>query len=256
MKTDEMCFSTVLGLSTRWWAIARFERPSAMAASTSRSRSLRALERVDAAAAPEQRGDHVGVDHGATFGDVAHRGDEGTRVSDAVLEQVADTARRPLDQVDGVPGLQVMGEDQDPHVGMGLPDPASGVESFDRVRRRHPDVDDDHIGFGVVDQGHELLRAGRLPDDGEAGVREQPRESGTQQRDVVCEHHPGSAHRRASRAGQVDHAGRRRQRGHEPRPTSEGRVELECPTGRFDAVPQARQARAPPPVGAAVSRRR
>jgi hypothetical protein len=91
------------------------DQPSAIRASTSRSRGGEALDRV--AAAAEQLAYHLRVDHRAACGDPAHRVDELLHVADPVLEQVADAAavaaaRVGVEQLGGVGLLDVLAEHQ------------------------------------------------------------------------------------------------------------------------------------------------
>ena len=94
-KMFETCFSTAPGVTTSSRAIAAFVRPSAISASTSRSRGVSALERGVAAAlgaAADQLGDDLAVERRAAGGDALERVEEGAHVADPLLEQVADAA--------------------------------------------------------------------------------------------------------------------------------------------------------------------
>ena len=74
--------------------MATFERPSAISASTSRSRGVSSSSGPSSRCA-EQLGDDLGVERGAALGDAAHGVDEVAHVGHAVLEQVADARRAP-----------------------------------------------------------------------------------------------------------------------------------------------------------------
>jgi hypothetical protein len=63
-------------------------------------------------------------------------------VGDAVLKEIADPGCRLGEQARRDSDLDVLGEDQDPHLGIAAPDLRCGTEPFVGVRRWHPDVDD------------------------------------------------------------------------------------------------------------------
>ena len=109
-----------------------------MRARISRSRPVRTSSVPVSAAAQELRHHRLGVDHRPA----AARCD----VGDTVLEQVADPLRRVLEQLDRLPGLDVLRQDQDAHPGMLGADLLCGQQALVGVRRRHPDVGHHHIG--------------------------------------------------------------------------------------------------------------
>ena len=66
------CFSTVCSVMKSCWAIALFERPSAISASTFALTIAEVLERVRSRARPlDQLRDHGRVEHRASFTDAA-----------------------------------------------------------------------------------------------------------------------------------------------------------------------------------------
>ena len=111
-KIELMCLLTALSVITRAAAISGLERPSAISASTSRSRWVSAVQRVRAPAHQELR-DHLRVERGAARGHPAQRVEELGHVGDPVLEQVADAAGVRRQQVGGVPLLHVLRQHQD-----------------------------------------------------------------------------------------------------------------------------------------------
>jgi hypothetical protein len=148
--------------------MAALDLPSAISASTSRSRavsdSISAVRRL-----PRQLGDHLGVEGGAAGGDPGQRLGELGGVGDAVLEQIADARGARGQQPGREPGLDVLGEEQ--HAGAGvLPaDVDRGPQAFVAVGGRHPDIDDGDVGpvlgdggaqrVGVRDGGADLVPA-------------------------------------------------------------------------------------------------
>src|SRR3954467_10028026 len=96
-----MCFSTVPSVTHNWRAIPAFERPSAIRASTSRSRGLssssgsRARRAATSSWASAGAGgllDEPGVDDGCAVRDPLEGRDEVVDIGDAALQQVAGPA--------------------------------------------------------------------------------------------------------------------------------------------------------------------
>src|SRR3981189_3197329 len=111
------CFSTAAWLTTSASALPRLDLPSAIAASTSRSRtlsrssgrsrlrrpSIRATISESSAvppAAPALPRPDLGIQRVAAAGHARDRVDEGRDVADPLLEQVADAVGPLPDQVD------------------------------------------------------------------------------------------------------------------------------------------------------------
>ena len=71
-----VCLLTAFSVTNIRAAIAAFDRPSAISASTSRSRGVSVASGSSGRAAGEQLGDHLGVHRGAAGGHLAHGVDE------------------------------------------------------------------------------------------------------------------------------------------------------------------------------------
>ena len=123
-----------------------FVRPSAIAASTSRSRGVSADERVVGAVADHELGDDLGIERRAAASDPPQRVHELADVADAVLEQVADAAGPVGEQLRRVLPLDVLAEHEDRrarHAPAGLD---RRPQALVALGRRHPHVDDRHVG--------------------------------------------------------------------------------------------------------------
>ena len=103
-------------------AIAALLLPAAIAASTSRSRGVSAVERrvVLALLALEQHPHHRRVDHRAAARDDLDRRLQLAAVVHAVLEQVGAALGAVGEQVEAVARLGVLAEHDDPDLGVGL----------------------------------------------------------------------------------------------------------------------------------------
>ena len=154
------CFSTAPPEMTRAAAIPALERPSAIRASTSRSRGVSAGQAAGVAAGAEELADHLRVEGGAAGGDPGQRVGELGHVGDPVLEQVADPGGAALQQPGGVPGLDVLGEHQ--HAGPGMPaaELDGGPQSLVGVGGRHPDVDHGDVGTVLGHGGEQGVAVG------------------------------------------------------------------------------------------------
>ena len=95
-------------------------RPSAISSSTSRSRSESSASGPSPPAGGDQPRDDLRVERRAAGGDPLGGGEELADVEHAVLEQVAEAAER--DQLDGVRGLDVLGEHEHADLGVRLLD--------------------------------------------------------------------------------------------------------------------------------------
>ncbi len=225
------CVSTVRSVSHSRRAMPTLVRPSAISASTSRSRGVSRASGSSLATRAEQRRDHLGVEGGAARGDPAQRVEEVVDVEDPVLEQVAEAA--PGDQLDRVPGLDVLGEQHDGQVGLPLAEVRGRAGAVVGAVRGHPDVDDrevrqlllddldqrdrvrgpaDHLVAGVLEQpGQALAEEGRVLADhdahGSAASTSVPRPSGL----ATCSEPPRAA-TRSPQAGPQRRGGRRRSR--------------------------------------------
>lgn len=78
--------------------------------------------RSDAAATPgagsNQEPDDLGVQCRASGGDPGERVHELADIGDAIFEQIADSGRVASEELGGVAGLDLLGEDQDPDLGV------------------------------------------------------------------------------------------------------------------------------------------
>ena len=163
------CFSTAPSVTTSPAAIAPLERPSAISRSTSRSLRGQPLQRVLSTAADQQLADDLGVERRAARRHAAQGLDELADIRDPVLQQVADAAGVPGDQLDGVGLLDVLGQHQHRDLRplstqhQGGPDPLVGPG------RRHPDIDDAQVGLVLLDRSDERLAVLDSGDDLEAG---------------------------------------------------------------------------------------
>src|SRR5262245_52753013 len=134
----------------------------------------------------DQFGDHLRIERGPAGGDAPGRREELVDLQHPILQQVAE-ARLP-DQIDDVPGLDVLGQHQYPDLGMKLLDVASLAGPFDRERRGHPDVEHDQVWLLAFDDlGHGSTVTQR-PHHVVPAVNEQPREPFTQQHLVLDDH--------------------------------------------------------------------
>jgi hypothetical protein len=88
----------------------------------------------------------LGVDDGAPAAHPLDGRDERGHVVHPVLEQVAQPRRAVGEQLPGPGTLRVGAEDEDAEVGVDGPELEGGPDALVRVRRREPDVEDDHVG--------------------------------------------------------------------------------------------------------------
>ena len=169
------CFSTAPSLTTSSRAIAVLDRPSAISASTSRSRGVSGAERVLRPGAGRAAGPPPPGRARAAVGDPVQRLQEVGDVGHPVLEQVADRARPVGQQVVGVRDLDVLRQHQHRRARAGGADRDRGPQALVGVRRRHPYVDDADVGpvgrgggderGPVADRGHDVVAVlGEQPD--------------------------------------------------------------------------------------------
>ena len=107
-----------------------FDLPSAIAASTARSRGVSACSGSSGAATPEHPADHLGVERAAAGRDAGDGVEERADVADAFLEQVADALGALADELEREGGLAELREDE--HAGA-----RAGADAA-RWRRRRP----------------------------------------------------------------------------------------------------------------------
>ena len=107
------CVSTVFSPTTRRSAIPPFERPSAISASTSRSRAVSVDRAARATATADERRDDRRVDDRPAARHPSHGVSELVDIGDPILQQVADAAGPVAQQPHGVTRISRLGEDQD-----------------------------------------------------------------------------------------------------------------------------------------------
>ena len=127
----------------------------------------------------------MGSIHAFALGDPAQGVDEDGDVGDAFLEQVAEPAGLVGEQPLGVPGLEVLAEQDDRRLRVALADAPRRDQALVGMGGRHADVDDGRVGLVQGDHAQQVVGVGRLADDLHAGIREQPCESRPDQHDVV-----------------------------------------------------------------------
>ena len=197
-KMDPTWVSTVFGDRNSRSQMAWFERPSAIRARISCSRPVRSPRALPSPAA-EQLGHYVRVDDRSAAGDPPDGAGELRDVGHAVFEQVADTGRRVVKQLDRLPRLHVLGQDQDANAGMLGADPLRREEPVVGVGRRHPDVGDHNVGLVPCDQRAERVSVTCLPHNEEAVVGQDPGQPFSEEHGVVGQHNPDRRGRREGR---------------------------------------------------------
>ena len=173
-------------------AIPAFERPSAISASTSRSRGDRTSSGSAHAACGNELLHERGIDDRGALDDPLERVDEILDVRDTALEQVA----APLaarEQRSRSLHLHVRGESDDGDVRKLLADRLGGFEALGRVRGRHANVDDHEVRPKLAHQLDQLGRVPGLTHHLETGTLEQAGETLAHQNLVVRQHDPGRA---------------------------------------------------------------
>ena len=101
------------------------------------------------------------VDHALALVDAPQRVGEHRHVRHPLLEQVADPVGDVLEHPDGVADVEVLGQHEHPDGRMVAADRLGGDDPLVGVRRRHLDVDDDHVGRVVGDAAEQLRRRWR-----------------------------------------------------------------------------------------------
>ena len=183
-----MCFSTAAWLTKSDSAIPRFDFPSAIAASTSRSRGLsRSRGRILAAAAEHPR-DHLGVERGAAGGDPVDRVDEDLQLPHTLLEQVPDALGVLGDQLLRVVLLVILREHEDSNVGLLALELERGAQPVVLVVRRHPDVDHRDIGAVGERPAEEVVGIVGLRDHIQTSLRQQASDTLAHQHVVLADH--------------------------------------------------------------------
>ena len=164
-----------------------FVRPSAISASTSRSRGESSSSALTGPRRADQRRDDLRVERRAAVGDAPGGVEEVVDVEHAVLEQVAEAAAG-RHELDDVAGLDVLGEHE--HAGAGCERRIFGrrARALVVVVGRHPHVDDREVRLVLADQREQRVGVARAADDLVAGVLEQPGEALAQEHGVLGDH--------------------------------------------------------------------
>ena len=198
-KMWRICVSTVFGATNRRSPIPRSVRPSAMSASTSRSRAVRSSSGAAGRARPTRRATRSGSTT-TPRRNAPHRVGELADV-EPILEQVAAAPFDAVEQAERVLASDVLREHEHADGGPPAADRGRGDEPFVGVRRRHADVDDRDVG--LVGAEHEQLLRRRDPDHVETPFLEQARDALPYERRVVGDHdaHGISAWIRVPRPG-------------------------------------------------------
>ncbi len=90
--------------------------------------------------------DYLSVQGCPSPSDPAERIDELEHIRHPVLEQVPHPAGLIGEQLDGIPLLDVLREHEHPYLRPAVTDHHCGTQALVEVCRRHPDVDDAHVG--------------------------------------------------------------------------------------------------------------
>jgi hypothetical protein len=122
-------------------------------------------------------------------------------MSETRSEQVADPVRGVLQQFDRLPGLDVLGQDQDAGAGMLGTDPLRRHQPFAGVRRRHPDVGHHQIGRFPLHRRMQPVRIARLPGHDKSVLGQDPGQPFAEQHRVVGQHHPDRRRGRGTSGG-------------------------------------------------------
>ena len=164
------CFSTAPSLTTIALAMAALERPSAMRPRTSRSRGVSTESESRPAGGAEELRHHFGIQGRTSNGDPLERLDEVADVGHPVLEQVPDTGGVVRQQVGGVPGLDVLREQQDAESLVALAQVEREAQALVGEGGRHADVDHGDVGRVLGDRAAQRLGVPDGPRDGETAI--------------------------------------------------------------------------------------
>ena len=152
------CVSTVFGLRKSVLQMPSLEWPSAISASTSRSRSVSSSSGLSSRGRPTSRATIVGSRTHSPSSMRSQRVDEHGDVRDALLEQVAGALGVLLEQAHRVARLEVVREHEHADLGMRAADLLRGDEALVGVRRRHRDVDDRDVRARQLDASRRARR--------------------------------------------------------------------------------------------------
>jgi hypothetical protein len=107
-----------------------------------------------------------------------------------VLQQIAEPLGAVLEQLEGVRLVGVLGQDDDPDLGMVAADRVGGLDAL-QVVGRHADVREHHVGRETTDRVEKLFGVPHRGNDLDlTGVLEQPARALANQVVVLCDHDP------------------------------------------------------------------
>src|SRR5215467_4907607 len=154
------CFSTDRSETTSIPAIAVLERPSAISASTSRSRAVSVPSPSARRLAPSSWvttcGSRAVPPVATRFSASTNSSTSATRSLSRYPTPAAATGRR-VEQVGRVPGLDVLGEHQHPGRGVVAADSNRGAQPLVGVARWHPHVHYGGVWVVFADSGQQIL---------------------------------------------------------------------------------------------------
>ena len=185
-----MCFSAAPSVMERSEAMPAFVRPSAIAASTSRSRGVRSSRRSCATTPGHELCHDLGIEGGAAGGDAYEGIRELADVGHPVLEQIADAACSVRQELARVLRLDVLAEHQH---GRSRDQPAGldrRAQSLVALRGRHAHVDDGDVGPMADDRGHERWPVADGSHDRRIAILDEPHEAFAQEDRILRDHHP------------------------------------------------------------------
>ena len=147
-------------------------------------------ERPGRVVARDQVLDDRRVHDGAAVRNPAHRVEQRLGLADAVLEQVSPPGLPVLDQLQRIRQVEILGEHEHAHLGMGAADLLGGLEPLGRARRRHPDVDHRHVRPVALDLPVQRVGVAREGRDVDAALAQQGGDTVAQERGVVGDDDP------------------------------------------------------------------
>ena len=160
-------------------------------------------KRVVPAAAAHQLADDLGVDDGAAPADAAHRLEKLVDVENTVLEQVSKPFGLLAEEIEGMPHLDRLGEQEHRKSSLLGPNLLRDPGSLIGLSRRHAHVDDDYVGVRLAHGLAQLLGVAGLRDDLELRVGQYPSQALPEEDRVVRDYdaHGISATMRVPPAG-------------------------------------------------------
>src|SRR6516164_7642920 len=148
------------------------------------------LERIAVPPGPaDQLAHHRRIQHRTALAYLTHAGGEPGQVRHPLLEQVADALGASGQQLECIPGVHVLRQDQDADPRVTLPDYHRRLQALVGVRGRHPDVDDRDVRVVAVHLFQQFGAVGGQPGDLEACLLEQPGQALAQDDGVVGDYY-------------------------------------------------------------------